>query len=116
MSGTQQQPKSLEQRLFRNKRFELLWLAFLAAVFLFVSWPIRNCLLVCWVYGSSAFFHQGIRVVSAKPTIFSDGTPAPTLPNLVTGFGAFVVTTVGLTLLLVAALRLYERYLKRPKV
>jgi hypothetical protein len=82
----------------------------------FVGWPIRDCLLVCWVYGTDAFFHQGIRVVSAKPTRFSDGALAPTLPNLITGFGAFFVTVLGLTLLLVAVLRFYERRSHKPQI
>jgi hypothetical protein len=113
MSGTNQKPEPLEKRLFRNKRFAFSWMLFLAAFFLFVSWPIRDFLLVCWVYGSSAFFNHSVRVVSAKPTRFSDGALAPTLPNLVTGFGAFIVTMLGLTLLLIAILRFYERHSQR---
>ena len=113
MSDTKRQPESLEGRFFRNKRFAFLWFGFLIAVFLFVSWPIRNIALVCWVYGRRAYFYDGIRVLPGKPIRFSNGAEAPTLPDLVTGFGAFIITMGGLTLLLIAALRLYERHCRK---
>jgi hypothetical protein len=68
---------------------------------------------VCWVYGSHAYFHDGIYVLSGKPVRFSNGVEAPKLPDLVTGFGAFIATVFGLTMLLIFALRFYERYFAR---
>ena len=89
---------------------------FLTLVLLFVSWPIRNIALVCWVYGSQAYFHDGIRVLPGKPIKFSNGVKAPMLPDLVTGFGAIVITVFGLTILLIFLLRFYERIVKNRKL
>jgi hypothetical protein len=110
---TTEKPRDLAGRLFENLYFTISWIAFLAAVMRFVSWPLRDCVLVCWVYGRDAYFRDGVRVVSAKPTVFSTGASAPQLPNLITGFGAFIVTAFGLSLLLVSLLRFYERRFKR---
>jgi len=49
-----------------------------------------------------------------KPIRFSDGTLIPLVPDLVTGFGMFFLTTLGLSLLLIGCLRTYERYFSRP--
>ncbi|HKT87224.1 MAG TPA: hypothetical protein VJQ59_02225 [Candidatus Sulfotelmatobacter sp.] len=75
-----------------------------------LGWPIRNVLLVCWVYGSDAYFHHGIRVLAGKPIRFSNGALAPALPDMITGLGFFFLTTLGLTLFVYAALRSYERH------
>ena len=110
------QRKHLDERLFKRAEFILPWFAFLILVLLFVSWPIRNIALVCWVYGSQAYFHDGIRVLPGKPIKFSNGVEAPMLPDLVTGFGAFVITVFGLTILLIFLLRFYERIVKNRKL
>lgn len=110
-----EKPKDLAGRLFENIYFTIPWIAFLAVVIRFVSWPLRDCLLVWWVYGKDAYFRDGVRVVSSKPTIFSTGASAPQLPNLVTGFGAFFVTVFGLSLLLIFLLRFYERRFKKSE-
>jgi hypothetical protein len=110
-----EKPSDLADRLFGNFYFTISWIAFLVAVIKFVAWPARDALLVCWVYGSDAYFRDGVRVVSAKPTMFSTGARAPELPNLVTGFGAFMVTLFSLTLLLVFLLRFYERHFTNAK-
>ena len=47
------QPQHLDERLFERPVFILPWIGFLIVVLLFVSWPIRNFALVCWVYGVS---------------------------------------------------------------
>ena len=107
------QPQHLDERLFKRTAFVLPWFGFLTVVLLFVSWPLRNFALVCWVYGSQAYFHDGVRVLPGKPTRFSTGAEAPTLPDLVTGFGAFAITFFGLTVLLIFALRFYERHFKQ---
>lgn len=107
------QPQHLDERLLKRPTFILPWLGFLTVVLLFVSWPLRNFALVCWVYGSQAYFHDGVRVLPGKPIRFSTGVEAPILPDLVTGFGAFIITVFGLTLLLIFGLRFYERHFSR---
>ena len=108
---TEPTPKSmhLDERLLKRTAFVLPWLVFLFVVLRFVSLPIRNCAVVCWVYGWQAYFHEGIRVVPGKPVRFSTGVEVPTVPDLITGFGAFFITIFGLTILLIFALRIYER-------
>ena len=101
--------KDLASRAFNNFYFGIVWILFLGAVLRLV-WPLRNALLVFWVYGRNAYFQQGIRVVKDKPTMFSNGERAPELPNLVTGFGTFLIIALGLSLLLVFVLRVYEKY------
>jgi hypothetical protein len=106
--------KDLATRAFNNFYFTITWMLFLAVVTNLV-WPLRNALLVIWVYGRDAYFHQGIRVIKNKPTTFSNGARSPDLPNLVTGFGVFLITAFGLTLLLIYALRAYEWLFCKPK-
>jgi hypothetical protein len=79
----------------------------------FVAWPIRNIGLVCWVYGTDAYFHKGIRVLPGKPTRFSNGELAPNFPDFVTGMAAFVLTFACIALVVMASWRLYERYTLR---
>jgi len=86
----------------------------LAAFVIFIGWPIRNTVLVCWVYGTEAYFRDGIRVLPGKPIRFSNGALAPQLPDIVTGFGIFLITTLGLSVALFFALRLYERHFLKP--
>jgi hypothetical protein len=99
--------------VFRNRAFQAGWALLLLIVLSVVSWPIRNALLVWWVYGRDAYLQKGIRVLPGKPIRFSDGTLTPLVPDLVTGFGMFFLTTLGLSLLLIACLRAYERYFSR---
>jgi len=105
--------KGTAERLFAKTPFTVVWVAFLGLVSTFVVWPMRNLCLVCWVYGGHAYFHDGIRVVKGKPIRFSNGELAPTLPDMVTGFGAFIITVFGLTFLLLALVRLYDRYFRK---
>src|SRR5262245_8062108 len=109
----QTQPRDLAWRLFHNRHFQIAWVAFLAVILTLVSPRVRDAALVCWVYGSDAYFHEGIRVVQHKPTKFSNGDIAPVLPDLVAGFLVFAITAFGLTLLLFLVLRCYERIAKR---
>jgi hypothetical protein len=104
------EPKHLDERLFKRFEFILPWFAVFFAVLLLVSWPIRNFALVCWVCGSQAFFHDGVRVLAGKPTRFSTGVLAPTVPDIVTGIGAFFITFLCLKILTIVALRFYERH------
>ncbi len=103
------EPTELATRVFENRAFTAAWMIFLFLVQILV-WPIHDVLLVCWVYGRDAYFHRGIRVLPGKPIRFSDGILAPQLPDIVTGFGLFFATTLGLSLALFLALRLYERH------
>ncbi|MGE5055963.1 MAG: hypothetical protein ACM3WP_17525 [Acidobacteriota bacterium] len=106
-------PPGLAERVFENRHFQLGWVLFLAAFVIFIAWPIRNAVLVCWVYGTAAYFRDGIRVLPGKPIRFSNGVLAPELPDMVTGLGIFLITTIGLSVALFLALRLYERHLRK---
>jgi hypothetical protein len=106
-NGENKPKVDLATRLFNSADFAILWCIFLMGVLVFVSFPIRNVVLVCWVYGCGGYFHDGIRV--HDKFTFSNGESIPTIPDMVTGFGAFIVTAFGLTFLLIFALRSYER-------
>ena len=110
MDQPSSQPPRLDARLLSDTKFVVAWVGVLAVFLLFVGWPLRNIALVLWVYGSRGYFDEGIRVLPGKPIRFSNGVEAPTLPDLVTGFGAFFITVLGLTLLLIYGLRFYERH------
>ena len=110
MSNLSLQPERLEKRLFDNSKFLIGWIGCLMVFEIFVSWPLRNIALVFWVYGSQGYFHEAIRVLPGKPTRFSNGVQVPTLPDLVTGFGSFFITVLGLTFLLIFTLRFYDRH------
>jgi hypothetical protein len=97
------------ERLFKHTGFTILWIVFIGIFIKFVSWPIRNAALVCWVYGNQAYFDKGIRVLKAKPIRFSNGELAPTFPVLATTFAAVFITVLGLTILLLLVVQLYER-------
>ena len=100
----------LDARLFKNTAFMIAWMVFLSLVLRFATWPVRNVALVFWIYGSHAWFHDGLRVLPGKPVRFSNGVEVPVLPDMVTGFGAFFITFFGLTLLLILVLRICERW------
>jgi hypothetical protein len=118
MTGTHKTagPKHLASKVFENPGLATLWVIFLVVVLIFVSWPVRNFFLVWWVYGSDAYFYQGIYVLPGKPIRFSNGEVAPILPDLITGLGAFFITVFGLSLLLFLALRFYERHCRTSKI
>jgi hypothetical protein len=113
MADTNSQPKRLDEQLFKRPRFLLPWLCILIVVLFYVSWPIRNIALVCWVYGIHGYFHDGIRVLYGNPVRFSNGVEAPRLADFVTGAAAFIITFFGLTMLLMFALRFYERHFRQ---
>ena len=100
--------KDLDSGLFGKNWFQILWMVLFAISFVFLGWPLRNIALVCWVHGIDGYFQQGIRVLPGKPIRFSNGEPVPTLPDLVTGFGMFIVFAV-LAVLLTSVLRIYGR-------
>lgn len=100
--------RSTAERLFKHTGFTMAWVGFLGAFMTFVSWPIRNAVLVCWDYGSHANFDGGLRVLKGRPLKFSNGEPVPAFHDVVTAFGAFFITAFGLTFLLIMIVRIYE--------
>jgi hypothetical protein len=91
----------------------MCWAIFLFLTVIFVSWPVKYFLAVCWVYGTQGYFHDGIRALRVKPPRFSNGAPVPMNVDIVTGFGTFFATVLGLTLLLIFTLRFYQRLTKK---
>jgi hypothetical protein len=112
MRETQPKPKDLATRVFEKLSFQLGWILILGSVFIFIGLPIQRALVVLWVRGSEAYFHQGIRVLRGKPVKFSDGQLVPSVPDFVTGLAMFMLVAVGLSYLLVFCLRFYERHRK----
>jgi hypothetical protein len=102
----------LDHRLLRSGPFAIGWAALLFAFIVFVAWPVRNAALVLWLYGSRAYFHDGVRVLPGKPVMFSTGVEVPLLHDLVTGFAAILLPGLGLTAVLILGLRVYERHSK----
>jgi hypothetical protein len=100
------------ERIFQNTGFTVIWVIFVGAFVGFVSWPIRYLVLVWWSYGGRAF-EEGLHVVKGKPLKFSNGELVPHAHDVVTSFGAFFITVIGLTFLLVVVVRLYERFVGR---
>ncbi len=97
----------LASRTFSKPLFALAWVVF-HAILVTKFWWVSNVALVWWVYGREAYAH-GMRVLPGKPTRFSNGQPAPALPDIVTGLAFFILVTFGLSLLLMLCLRAYER-------
>lgn len=114
MIGTEK-PKDLADRVFEKTKFQIAWILWLGFIFISVGVPFQRFLVVWWVRGADAYFHQGIRVLRGKPVRFSDGQPVPSLPDAVTGFGVFMLVSLGLSLLLVHSLRFYERHFRSQK-
>jgi hypothetical protein len=102
-------------RLFRRTGFTLAWVAFLAAFVTIVGWRIRSFVVVSWVLGTRAYFQEGIRVLKGHPLRFSNGQLVPTGPDVAITFGVFFLLVLGLTMLLIFAVCLYERRVRnRP--
>ena len=105
----------LATRILNHSYLGVLWFGLVLAVLVFVGWPIRNAALVCWVYGTDAYFNQGIRVVPGKPTRFSNGDIAPSFPDFITGFAAFFVTVAFMIAAFELFLRIYSRLIKKQR-
>jgi hypothetical protein len=90
----------------------VLFIIVFAVTFTFVAWPVRDRLLVLWIYGKQGLA-DGIRAVSHHQ--FSNGQAVPTVPDMVTGFGAFFVTLIGLRIFFAfgARARILARYRKQ---
>jgi len=105
------------ERIFQNTSFTVIWVIFLGAFVGLVTWPARYAVLVWWSYGRHAYFADGLRVMKGKPLKFSNGELVPHSHDVVTAFGAFFITAIGLTFLLILVVRLYERFVgKRGKL
>jgi hypothetical protein len=104
-------PADLATRVFDDRRFQAVWAIFLFLLLIFVTEPLRHVVLVWWVYGQDAYLH-GMRVIPHKPLRFSNGVLVPQLVDMVTGAAMFFASTLGLSLALIFALRLYERQVK----
>jgi hypothetical protein len=100
--------RGLADRAFNNFYFTICWFVFLTVAVKLI-WPIRNMLLVFWVYGTDAYYNQGIRVIKNKPTTFSNGALCPDLPDFLTGMPIFLGTVLGLSILMYWLLQLFDR-------
>ena len=115
MNQIESKPKDLAARVFEKTGFQFGWLLVLISMFTFIGIPAQRVLIVFWVRGSDAYFHQGIRVLKGKPVKFSDGQPVPDFPDFVTGMAMFLLVTVGLSYLLIWILRFYEKRQDRSR-
>lgn len=97
------------ERIFQNTGFTLGWVIFLGTFVTFVSWPVRNRFLVWWSYGGHAL-ESGVHVLKGRPLKFSNGESVPHSHDVATSFGAFFITVIGLTFLLILAVQCYERF------
>ena len=94
-SGTETpdaQKKSKPKRL--SDLFVGVWLILTMIVFFTVTAPLEKIILVCLVYGSGGYFHDGIRVVSRHPPRFSNGEPIPAALDGITWIGGGLLTIV----------------------
>ena len=78
-----------------------------------VFWPLRNIALVYWVYGRAGYIEKGIRVVGVKHGRFTTGEPLPAIPDMLSGFGTFILA--GFTAMLLAALARHLYFLIVPQ-
>ena len=110
MSSEQSGRPPLSERVFEKNMVTLPWIVFTGALFVLVGMPLAKALIVCWVKGGDAYFEQGIRILKGKhPLHFTDGSIVPELPYALANFAVFFVIVGGLSLLLIYALRVYER-------
>ena len=82
----------LTDTLFSNIYFLVGWLAVFLLALRFISWPIRNYLLVLWTYGRQAYATDGLRIAFLKPTRFSNGQLAERFPDITTEAAADFLT------------------------
>jgi hypothetical protein len=115
MSDPQPETRPLSERLFEKNFVTLPWILFVGLLFVFVGMPIAKALVVCWVKGTDAYFHQGIRIPrTTHPLHFTDGSVVPELPYALVNFAVFFVVVGGLSLLLRQVVKLYRRSSKKP--
>ncbi|MFL6590392.1 MAG: hypothetical protein ACJ8M4_09490 [Chthoniobacterales bacterium] len=89
--------------------------AILSAIILYwATWPLRNALLVIWVYGIDGY-SAGIRVLAGKPVKFTTGEYAPTAPDIITAFAAFLLAVVLSLVLIYSITHLYARAIRNSR-
>ena len=54
------------ERIFQNTGLTVVWVIFVGAFVGFISWPIRNRVLVWWSYGQHAY-ESGVHVLKGRP-------------------------------------------------
>ena len=110
MKDEQSERPPLSERVFDYWFVTLPWILFVGAVFVFVGMPFARMLVVCCLKGTDAYFHEGIGIPKSKhPLHFTDGSIVPELPYFVANFAVFIAMVGGLSLLLIHALRRYEK-------
>jgi len=82
MSQIEPKSKDLATKVFEKTSFQLGWILVLASFFIFVGLPIQRFLVVLWVRGNDAYFHQGIRILKGKPVKFQMGNLFPAFQTL----------------------------------
>jgi hypothetical protein len=114
MSSEQPYRPPLSETVFEKNRVTLPWIVFVGALFVFIGMPFAKALVVCWVKGWDAYFREGIRIPKGKhPLHFTDGSIVPELPYALANFAVFFSIVGGLSVLLLYALRVYERRRER---
>ncbi|HTV39666.1 MAG TPA: hypothetical protein VMF08_03760 [Candidatus Sulfotelmatobacter sp.] len=108
----EQSKKPLSEGVF-DTWFLLPWLAFVVALMVFIGLPFANMLTVCWVKGTNAYFHQGIRIQLGHGLHFSDGSKLPQLPQFLAYALAMFIFVGGPTVALPRILRYFERRKKK---
>lgn len=105
---TNQEKEDLATRTVSKPWFGILWIIIMTTLVAKLWW-VRDVALVWLVYSRDAYFRDGLRVLPGKPVTFTNGVRAPSGPDALTGFAFFLVVVLGSTLLIVFALKLYER-------
>ena len=113
MSDEQSKQPPLSERVFELWFVTLPWIVFVGVVFILIGIPFANMLTVCWVKGTDAYFHQGIRIPLGNKMHFSDGSAVPQGPLFLTYFPTFLVLVGGPSFVLIQILRYYERRKKQ---
>lgn len=99
-----------------NSQSGLAWVVANLVILLVVAGRIQTFMLVCWAYGSDAYFRRGIRLVAVKPPRFTNGDLVPRYMDAVTGMATFVLIVSSVTVLVVFCKWYYERRRKNNQL
>ena len=103
----------------RNKRAALIMLpvmAVLSIVSIFkVTVPVSKAVIVCLVYGTHAYFRDGIRVTDAKPARFTNGELVPGVVGAVIPIVSVLLTLLLIGLLLECSVKFLRRRFGDPE-
>ena len=83
------------------------------ALFLGVGIPTSRVALVYWVYGSTGYHRDGIRVAKARPTKFTNGEKPPQAAEIPITFVAFFLCAAISFGFVARVKRLYGRIIER---